>query len=374
MPAPQDDGSNITSRRERRPVPAAGSGFRAAWRSAAGFPDGDLSQAGRSHRSRSASRRCAGAGAFQQSARSSLAALFEGSALKLVRSPAPGSDRLDQAEMTRLGIPVANVTGQRRRRRICDDGGDAARCAGSPSRTPRSSAATMCLLPGPHDRRQPVRARRHHGRHRGLYGVIGRATATAFHRAGCRICYYDPAPPMPVAAAAAAADRSRSSQPRPAAAGSRRGEPRMCRSLPIDHRPDRRRELARMKRDAVLIQAARGAWSMKPRSPSISRRADLAGPRSTSTRPSRRQPTIPLLTAHRRGRPEAAPDPAYRAASRRQSSAFLFRSAWDNVERVLVRNEPPHRPRVLRHAGPFVVRLRRTSILAGKTTTSNKEK
>jgi phosphoglycerate dehydrogenase-like enzyme len=25
----------------------------------------------------------------------------------------------------------------------------------------------------------------------------------------------------------------------------------------------------------------------------------------------------------------------------RQSSAFLFQSAWQNVERVLIRNEPP---------------------------------
>src|SRR5215813_7114261 len=38
------------------------------------------------------------------------------------------------------------------------------------------------------------------------FGVIGRATATAFHRAGCRICYYDPAPLMPAGAAAAAID------------------------------------------------------------------------------------------------------------------------------------------------------------------------
>ena len=31
----------------------------------------------------------------------------------------------------------------------------------------------------------------------------------------------------------------------------------------------------------------------------------------------------------------------------RQSSAFLFRAAWENVERVLVRDEPPLQPRVL---------------------------
>src|SRR6266446_5985730 len=39
------------------------------------------------------------------------AALFGGSALKLVQVTGAGLDRLDQAEMTRLAIPVANVTG-----------------------------------------------------------------------------------------------------------------------------------------------------------------------------------------------------------------------------------------------------------------------
>ena len=34
------------------------------------------------------------------------------------------------------------------------------------------------------------------------FGVIGLAVAQAFHRAGCRICYYDPAPPTPQAAQA----------------------------------------------------------------------------------------------------------------------------------------------------------------------------
>jgi D-3-phosphoglycerate dehydrogenase/(S)-sulfolactate dehydrogenase len=39
------------------------------------------------------------------------AALFEGSALRLIQVTGAGLDRLDQPEMTRLGIPVANVTG-----------------------------------------------------------------------------------------------------------------------------------------------------------------------------------------------------------------------------------------------------------------------
>src|SRR5215470_9344323 len=38
-------------------------------------------------------------------------ALFEGTKLKLVQVTGAGLDRLDQAGMVRLGVPVANVTG-----------------------------------------------------------------------------------------------------------------------------------------------------------------------------------------------------------------------------------------------------------------------
>src|SRR4029077_9031579 len=131
------------------------------------------------------------------------AALFEGSSLKLVQVTGAGLDRLDQAEMTRLGIPVANVTGN-------DAVAEYA-----------VTAATLLLrrlaLWDAEIKRGtyvPFRARMIADNLSGLggitvgivgFGVIGRATATAFHRAGCRICYYDPATLMPGAAAAAAA-------------------------------------------------------------------------------------------------------------------------------------------------------------------------
>ena len=38
-------------------------------------------------------------------------ALFEGTSLKLVQVTGAGVDRLDQAALTKLGIPVANVAG-----------------------------------------------------------------------------------------------------------------------------------------------------------------------------------------------------------------------------------------------------------------------
>ena len=40
------------------------------------------------------------------------AALFEGCSLRLVQITGAGVDRLDEAAMTRLGIPVANVPGE----------------------------------------------------------------------------------------------------------------------------------------------------------------------------------------------------------------------------------------------------------------------
>jgi len=131
------------------------------------------------------------------------ASLFEGSALQLIQVTGAGLDRLDQAEMTRLGIPVANVTGN-----------DAVAEYAVTTATlllRRLAFADAEIKRGNY---VAFRARMIAHNLSGLggitvgvvgFGVIGRATATAFRRAGCRICYYDPAPPMPAAAAAAAA-------------------------------------------------------------------------------------------------------------------------------------------------------------------------
>jgi phosphoglycerate dehydrogenase-like enzyme len=148
------------------------------------------------------------------------ATLFEGSALRLIQITGAGLDRLDQSEMTRLGIPVANVTGN-----------DAVAEYAVTTATlllRRLAFADAEIKRGNY---VAFRARMIADNLSGLggitvgivgFGVIGRATATAFHRAGGRSRRHS----------------GRSSQPRPAAADSRRGEP-ACAALAIDHRPDR---------------------------------------------------------------------------------------------------------------------------------------
>jgi phosphoglycerate dehydrogenase-like enzyme len=100
------------------------------------------------------------------------------------------------------------------------------------------------------------------------------------------------------------------------------------------------RELARMRPGAILIQAARGGIVDEAALAAALTSGHLGGAAVDvySTEP----PTAdnPLL--------KVAGDAAARlmltphiAGVTRQASALLFRSAWDNVERVLVRGEAP---------------------------------
>ena len=77
---------------------------------AAGQPRGRLSRAGRCARCRP-DRRPRDALVIPAVGPKLAPALFEGTALKLVQVTGAGVDRLDQAALTRLGIPVANVPG-----------------------------------------------------------------------------------------------------------------------------------------------------------------------------------------------------------------------------------------------------------------------
>src|SRR4051794_14721469 len=266
------------------------------------------------------------------------ATLFEGSALKLVQVTGAGLDRLDQAEMTRLGIPVANVTGNAA---VAEYAVTAAtlllrRLAFADAEIKRGNYIAF-------------RARMIADNLSGLdgitvgivgFGVIGRATATAFHRAGCRICYYDPAPLMPAAAAAAADIEAEAL-----------GLDELLQradvvSLHVPLVPSTTgligsREFARMKRDAVLIQAARGGVVDEAALAEHLKAGGLGGAAvdDYSTEPPAADNPLLTLTGEAAQKLLLTP---HIAGVTRQSSAFLFRSAWDNVERVLVRNEPPH--------------------------------
>ncbi len=262
--------------------------------------------------------------------------LFEGTALKLVQVTGAGVDRLDQATLTRLGIPVANVPG------------------GSNSAVSEYvvTAASMLLrrfaFADAEIKAGHYTAFRAHmiadnlagieGMLVGLigFGTIGRAVAHAFRRTGASICYFDPAPGDLTFAAALGA-----------------------RSMTLDellgtadvvpvHVPLNEttrnligeRELARMKAGAILIQASRGGVVDEEALAAALTSGHLGGAAVDvfSTEPP--PPDNPLLSLSGEAARRLLLTP-HIAGVTRQASAFLFRSAWNNVERVLIQKQPP---------------------------------
>ena len=260
--------------------------------------------------------------------------LFEGTSLKFVQVTGAGLDRLDQAAMMRLNIPVANVLGN-------DAVAEYAITAATLLRR-RLGWADAEIKKGNY---AAFRARMLNDNLSGLegltvgivgLGVIGLAVAEAFHGQGCRICYYDPKPQNPEGVAALGAA--------PLALAELLKTADII-SLHVPLLDSTRgligaRELAAMKEDAVLIQAARGGVVDEAALAAALKAGSLCGAAVDvySTEPP--GPDNPLLTLAGEAAQRLLLTP-HIAGVTRQSSAFLFRSAWENVERVLVRNEPP---------------------------------
>jgi phosphoglycerate dehydrogenase-like enzyme len=262
--------------------------------------------------------------------------LFEGSQVRLVQVTGAGVDRLDEASMKKLGIAVANVPGGSNsavaeyavgcaivllRRLAWAD--REIRGGGYASFRARMVADNLPGLEG-----LTVGAI-------GL-GTVGLAVAGAFHRFGCRLVYHDPAPREGGAAAKLDA-----------------------RPLPLDellktsdivtvHVPllpqtqgmIAARELALMKPGAILLQASRGGVVDEPALAACLSSGRLGGAAVDV------YGVEPPAAAHPLFALEG--DAAHRvlftphiAGVTRQSSATLFREAWANVERVLVRGEAP---------------------------------
>jgi phosphoglycerate dehydrogenase-like enzyme len=262
------------------------------------------------------------------------ASLFEGSAIKLVQVTGAGLDRLDQAGLTRLGIPVANVQGNSA---VAEYAVTAAtvllrRLSAADAEIKRGNYAALRTrmigdnLPGLEGLTVGIVG----------FGIIGRTVAAAFRQAGCDICYHDPAAADPQAAAAIGAT------PLALDALLQRAD---VVSLHVPLLPSTtgligRRELALMKPGAVLIQAARGGVVDEAALAHHLTSGQLGGAAVDvySTEP----PTAdnPLLKLDGDAAQKLLLTP-HIAGITRQSSALLFRTAWQNVERVLVRNEPP---------------------------------
>ncbi len=95
-----------------------------------------------------------------------------------------------------------------------------------------------------------------------------------------------------------------------------------------------------MKKGAILIQAARGGIVDEAALAASLSSGHLGGAAVDvySTEPPAADNPLLTLSGEAASRLLLTP---HIAGVTRQSSAFLFRSSWQNVERVLLRNEPP---------------------------------
>ncbi len=264
------------------------------------------------------------------------ASLFEGTALHLVQITGAGVDRLDQAALTRLRIPVANVPG----------GSNAAvaeyAVASAAMLLRRFGAAASAIRAGRYAAYRTQMIADNLAGLEGLlvgivgFGTIGQAVAAAFRRMGCRICYCDPAPRDPSAAAALEA------QAMPLAALLAAAD---VVSLHVPLLPATRgmigaRELAAMRPHAVLIQASRGGIVDEAALAAALQLGRLGGAAVDVYDSEPPPPDNPLLALTGEAAHRLLLTP-HIAGVTRQASAFLFRSAWQNVERVLIERAAP---------------------------------
>jgi phosphoglycerate dehydrogenase-like enzyme len=263
------------------------------------------------------------------------AKLFEGTRLKLVQVTGAGLDRLDMAALTCLGIPVANVPGG-------SNGAVAEYAVTTASLLLRRFAwSSDEIKRGNYVAFRAALIGANLGGLDGMtvgivgFGTIGVAVAKAFAAASCRLCYHDPAPPDPRAAEALGA---------PSLSLPELLERSDVVTLHVPLLPATRGligagELARMKRGAVLIQASRSGVVDEAALADALRAQHLGGAAVDvySTEPP--GPDNPLLALDGEAAQRLLLTP-HIAGVTRQASAYLFASAWENVERV-IKGAPP---------------------------------
>jgi len=262
--------------------------------------------------------------------------LFEGSRLKLIQITGAGVDRLDRETLVRLGIPVANVAGG-------SNGAVAEYVVTSASMLLRRFAWADSEIKAGHY--VAFRARMVADNLAGLdglvigligFGAIGIAVAQAFAALGCRVCYHDPAPRDAKAGEALGA-KAMALDPLLAAADIVSLHVPL---LPATQRLIGERELALMKPGAVLIQASRGGIVDETALAAHLRSGRLGGAAVDvySTEPPAADNPLLKLDGEAARRLLLTP---HIAGVTRQSWGILFRSAWQNIERVLIEKAPP---------------------------------
>jgi len=260
--------------------------------------------------------------------------LFEGTTVKFVQVTGAGLDRLDLTLLKQLGIAVANVAG------------------GSNEAVAEYAVTTASVLlrrfawADGEIRRgnyRDFRARMIADSLLGLdgltvgivgFGIIGVAVATAFHKRGCSILYFDPAPRDPGAAEALGAKRCSLNELLQAADVVTLHVPLLPQTTGLIGA----RELSLMQPHSILIQGSRGgvvdelalAAAMQAGKP-----AGVAVDVYSTEPPAANHPLFSLQG-------EAAQRVLFTphiAGVTRQSTAFLCRSAWRNIERFFSGSE-----------------------------------
>lgn len=263
-------------------------------------------------------------------------ALFEGSRLALVQVTGAGVDRLDAAAMKRLGIPVANVPG----------GSNAA-----VAEYVVTTASTLLRRFAWADREikagryKEFRARMVADNLAGLQGLragivglgtIGMAVARALAAAGCTLGYFDPSPRDPegvreLGMTALSLDELLVSSDIVTL---------HVPLLPATQGMIGAAQLARMKKGAVLVNAARGGIVDEAALVEALASGHLRGAAVDvySTEPP--DAANPLLAATGEAAERLLLTPHIAGVSL-QAWQTLFRDAWSNVEAVLLRGEAP---------------------------------
>ena len=263
-------------------------------------------------------------------------ALFENASIKFVQVTGAGLDRLDLPLLKQLGIAVANVPG-----------------GSNQAVAEYVITAASVLLRRFAWADAEIRAGRYRefrssmlfdnpsgldGLTAGIVGlgVIGLTVAEAFHQHGCKIFYFDPAS-RDMSAAAFRAQFVPFDELLKAADVITLHVP----LLPSTQGLLRARELALMKSGAILIQASRGGIVDEAALAAALNSGHLGGAAVDvySTEPPTDDNPLFSLTGAAARRVLLTP---HIAGVTRQASAFLFRSAWRNIERVLLANQPPH--------------------------------
>lgn len=263
--------------------------------------------------------------------------LFEDARLRLVQVTGAGIDRVDAEGLRALGIPLANVPG------------------GSNEAIAEYALSCACALLR---RFQQASAEIRNGRYsafrssfvaenvdglEGLLvgivglGVIGTAVARKFKLLGCGIAFFDPAPADPQAAIALEAEALALEELFSRCDVVTVHVPLLPATTDLINAD----VLSKAKKGAVLIQASRGGVVNEKALADALEAGHLAGAAVdvfSSEPPTLDNPLLTLSDAAA-GRTILTP---HIAGITRQSWAFLFGTAWENVTRTVVQNQAPN--------------------------------